>query len=362
MKKDDFLDTAELKVNPNEEGGPSDHFVKVGGWKPEKPKKKADKKGQKGDTAATDKVFGLIGNLSDDDAQKVLAALNKRFETKGTTEPETETEEAENPATLESGSRYSFDGEYKNDDKVAVVVIVDEEAEKAKKLAEIRKMLQNRYDKSVLERSEAQQAFKDPILGKIYIDALTAQSDFIYHVLMHTNDAEWLVKTLDQIKSMYSDSVEAFLEDADTYPITFGHPTDMDEYIVRRYLTEYFFTKRKFIEGVLKQPGDDFKAKLVVFKFKAKQKAPEPENPKVRPEPVKPKPVETPKVKVVQVSAKPAVINSTAAPDTKKTSLFTSNFSSYKAPSSPAHGYTEVPNIGRVNNLALDFASTFFGN
>lgn len=308
MKKDDFLDTAELKVNPNEEGGPSDHFVKVGGWKPEKPKKKADKKGQKGDTAAADKVFGLIGNLSDDEAQKVLAALSKRFETKGTTEPEPETEEAEKPATLESGARFSFDGEYKNDDKVAVVVIVDEEAERAKKLAEIRKMLQNRYDKSVLERSEAQQAFKDPILGKIYIDALTAQSDFIYHVLMHTNDAEWLVETLGRIKTISNGPVEAFLKDADSYPINFGHPADMDEHITRRYLTEYFFTKRKFVEEVLKQPGVDFEAKLKVFKFNAKQKAPEPEKPKVQPEPVKPKPVERPVVVQQRIVTKPKTV------------------------------------------------------
>lgn len=82
--------------------------------------------------------------------------------------------------------------------------------------------------------------------------------------------------------------------------------------------------------------------KLRGFMFEAKSK---PEEPKSTPKPVS-KPVEKPNVVTPKSTVKTT--------ETKK-------FSSYISPGSPIYGYSEVPNIGRVNNLALSFADVFFG-
>ena len=61
----------------------------------------------------------------------------------------------------------------------------------------------------------------------------------------------------------------------------------MNEFVVRRYLTEYFYTKCKFVEEVLKHPGEAFEQKLAVFKHEAKQAPPALKpTPKPSPKPV----------------------------------------------------------------------------
>lgn len=272
MGKEKFLADEELTVNPN--GESSGIFVSIGGHKPEPKKEKKHKKHDGKRKVTADEILDLLEDASEDVVQRVKAA----FETSG-----------ENPTavvTVESGSRFDFDGEYKND-TVAVVEIIDEEAEQKKRLAQIRKTLKERYDDNVRAKAKAEEEFKEPNRKRVYVNALNAQSDFLYHVLLQTNDDEWLTKVFVEIKKIVTSSPSLFVANTDTYTAQLGYPKDMNEFVVRRYLTEYFYTKCKFVEEVLKHPGEAFEQKLAVFKHEAKQAPPALKpTPKPSPKPV----------------------------------------------------------------------------
>jgi len=268
MGKEAFLADEELTVNPNDE--PSGIFVGIGGHKSTPKKEKKHKKHDGKRTVTADEIFDLLSNAPDDVIERVKAA----FEQPAKDEPAA-------VVTVESGSRFEFDGEYVNDN-VAIVEIIDEEAEKRKHLAQIRKVLKERYDRNIGAKAKAEEELHEPTRKSVYINALNAQNDFLYHVMMQTGDDEWLTKISAKIKAIGASSPGEFIANADAYATQFGCPKDMDILIVRRYLTEYFYTKRKFVEEVLKHPGEEFEQKLSVFMFNAKQK---PEEPKPAPEP-----------------------------------------------------------------------------
>lgn len=365
MARSDFLTEEEVVVDKIDDGIPTDDFVSIS--HPKQPKQTKKPVEAKPDDNKLANIVKLLGDLSPEELQKVITSLRAA---KQTPEQPSEKEngdaqkpvvEAEQPKVeivpAEEKARFSFDEKVNNDVPV-VVEIVDDNAARAKCLATIRAKLHTMYDKCVQTKKDAEQ-MKNPDYKRIFLNAVNARMDFIHYVLLKTTDDDWLLKTTDSIFAMYKAEVAQFLREVDTYPLAIGCPKDLSEYISRRYIVDYFHTKRVYVEAVNKCPGIDFDAKLKVFKHDAYQ---EPKTPLAR-FPFYPnseeieKPISRNNCPFVEI--KP--VNRLSKNSHKSNVAVSTRTSSIvKQPPLP-YSSTEVPGVGRINNLVLDFANAFYG-
>ena len=293
MARSDYLTDEEVVIDKIDDGIPTDDFVSVS--HPKLPKQTKKSAGTKPDDKLAD-IVKLLGDLSPEELQKVVASLNEASQTPKQPADKSSEENtgAQNPVVekieeqpkaeivpVEKKARFSFDEKVNNDVPV-VVEIVDDNAARAKCL----------YDKCVQTKKDAER-MKNPDYKRIFLNAVNARMDFIHYVLLKTTDDDWLLKTTDSIFAMYKAEVAQFLKEVDTYPLAIGCPKDLSEYISRRYIVDYFHTKRVYVEAVNKCPGIDFDAKLKVFKHDAYQEPPKKEVMK---------PVETKPIKSVVVT------------------------------------------------------------
>lgn len=281
MDKSDFLNEEEVVVEKINDGIPTDDFVSIS--HPTAPKRKKKSVDVKSNDDKLANVAKLLGDLSAEDLQKVIASLNAASQTSKQSDDKSGGEEkgdAQKPiieteqpraeiVPAEEKARFSFDEEINNDVPV-VVEIIDDDTIRVKQLSSIRATLRSTYDKCIQTKNDADN-MKNPVYKKIYLDAINARMDFIHYVLLKTTDDDWLIKTMDSIGAMYKAEVSQFLEEVDTYPLAIGCPKDLNEYISRRYIVDYFYTKRKYVEAISKCSGVDFDAKLKVFKHDAYQ-------------------------------------------------------------------------------------------
>ena len=303
MARSDYLTDEEVVIDKIDDGIPTDDFVSVS--HPKLPKQTKKSAGTKPDDKLAD-IVKLLGDLSPEELQKVVASLNEASQTPKQPADKSSEENtgAQNPVVekieeqpkaeivpVEKKARFSFDEKVNNDVPV-VVEIVDDNAARAKCLATIRAKLHTMYDKCVQTKKDAER-MKNPDYKRIFLNAVNARMDFIHYVLLKTTDDDWLLKTTDSIFAMYKAEVAQFLKEVDTYPLAIGCPKDLSEYISRRYIVDYFHTKRVYVEAVNKCPGIDFDAKLKVFKHDAYQEPPKKEVMK---------PVETKPIKSVVVT------------------------------------------------------------